>query len=190
MGWLPLCLLLHGHGGSQHWLCCWLWSLPRSNCYHHQCELFVWDNPGGGQCWCIDSSMRAVGNARCTDRQTDSARTMNVGTSSFFLLHSHSLLSQLGPDDMWGHYRYYYGSEVNTSSSSNRNYYDSDSDAYIAQNTSYLFGWLLWLLAFCGEWHGDTDHAYMHIHSYTRTHTRTHTGMHIRTYTLKARLSQ
>ena len=112
--------------------------------------------------------MRAVGNARCTDGQTDSARTMNVRTSSF------SILSQLGPDDMWGHHRYYYGSEANTSSSSNRNYYDGDSDAYIAQNTSYLFGWLLWLLAFCGEWHGDTDHAYTHTYTHTHWHTHTH----------------
>ena len=103
---------------------------------------------------------------------TSARMVINVTSISLLFLLPYPTLLQLGPQDMWGHYRYHYsGSELN-SSTSNRNHYYGNEDA-VARDSSYFFGWLLWFLAFCGVW------TRAHIHTHTHTHTLLHTYLHL-----------
>lgn len=83
----------------------------------------------------------------CCFMVTVAASTGSAAGFGLYLVQT-AVFINLGPQDMWGQYRYHYsGSQLN-SSTSNRNYYDSN-DA-VARDSSYFFGWLLWFLAFCG----------------------------------------
>ena len=67
LGWIPLCLLFHGHRGSQHWLGCWVWPLPCTNCCFHQREFILGNSmlgKGVGDLWTVGYTVASVEASR------------------------------------------------------------------------------------------------------------------------------